>query len=71
MSVTPINLNKVRKARARAARRAQADANAVTYGVSNADKSKGSADASRMARKLDGKVLETPPNGADGRTKKP
>ena len=71
MSDTPVNLNKVRKAKARAARRARADANAVTYGISKSDRAKGKAETSRMTRKLDGTFLETPPNGADGRTKKP
>ena len=66
-----INLNKARKARARADKRARADANAVAFGRTKAEKAAAKAETSRMARNLDGKALETPPNGAPGRTKKP
>lgn len=70
MSGTPINLNKVRKARARVQKRAQADANAARFGRSKADKTADGAEAARHARMLDGAALETPPNGADDGVKK-
>ncbi|WP_415403021.1 DUF4169 family protein [Tateyamaria sp. SN3-11] len=68
---TPINLNKVRKARARADSKARADANAVAFGRSKAEKDKTRQESSRAARELDGKALETPPYGADSDDKKP
>jgi hypothetical protein len=68
---TPINLNKARKARARAAKSAGGDANAVAYGMRKTDKDRAVRENSRAARQLDGKALETPPYGADDGTKKP
>jgi hypothetical protein len=68
---TPINLNKARKARARAEKLARADANAVTFGLPKADKVRANRENSRTARALDGKALETPPYGADDGTEKP
>lgn len=71
MSDTPINLNKVRKARARAAKKAQAQANTVAFGRSKAEREEDARAASRVARDLDGKALETPPYGSDEGDKKP
>lgn len=71
MSDTPVNLNKVRKARARAENRARADANAVQYGLTKAQKKQAKVETSRIARELDGKALETPTDGAKGGTEKP
>ena len=68
---TPINLNKVRKARARAEKKARADANAVTFGLTKAEKDRAKRENSRSARELDGKAVETPPYGANGNDKKP
>ncbi|WP_299702470.1 DUF4169 family protein [uncultured Tateyamaria sp.] len=68
---TPINLNKVRKTRARAEKKARADANAVTFGLTKAEKDRAKRENSRSARELDGKAAETPPYGANGNDKKP
>lgn len=68
---TPINLNKVRKARARAAKKVRADANAATFGMTKAEKDRAKRENSRFARDLDGKVAETSPYGANGNDKKP
>lgn len=57
MSDSPVNLNKVRKARARAADKARADENAVTFGRSKAEKLATRKEQCRAARRLDGKVL--------------
>ncbi len=50
----PINLNKVRKARARAEARRKADQNAAFHGLSKAEKSAAKAEAERAASVLDG-----------------
>ena len=57
---TPINLNKVRKARARAEKSARGDANAVTFGVSKTEREHAKRENSRAARVLTQKTLETP-----------
>ena len=56
---TPINLNKARKDRARAARRVQADENAVAFGRSKAEKQVMKAKAAKIAKALDGHKRET------------
>lgn len=71
MSATPINLNKVRKARARAADKVRADSNAVAFGRTKAEKVADRDETSRHARIVDGAAIETPPHGADGGKKKP
>ena len=50
----PVNLNKARKAMAREADRAQADANAALSGVSKAARSLAKAAARQAQRRLDG-----------------
>ncbi len=45
-----VNLNKARKARDRAAKRAEADANAVKFGRSGAQKELDKARADKLAR---------------------
>ena len=70
MSATPINLNKVRKARARAANKARASENSIAFGRTKAERSASEAEGSRMARDLDGKAMQTPPFGAPEGTKK-
>jgi len=67
---TPINLNKVRKIRARAANKAQADLNSVAFGRTKAERTELERETSRMARDLDGKAMQTPPTGANQGTKK-
>ena len=50
---TPINLNKVRKARDRAADKAQADANAAKFGRSKAERLLDAARADKAKTALD------------------
>lgn len=50
---TPINLNKVRKIRDRAAEKAQADANAVKFGRSKAERLLEAARADKARSALD------------------
>ena len=56
---TPVNLNKVRKERARAAKRAQADQNAVAFGRTKAEKALDQAKTEKAAKLLDGHKRET------------
>ncbi|MCR8826636.1 DUF4169 family protein [Pseudosulfitobacter koreensis] len=51
--VTPVNLNKARKAKARAEKSAQADANAVKFGRTKAEKESVRKEADRAMRALD------------------
>ena len=53
MSDRPINLNRFRKDKARAERKAQADENAAKFGRTKAQKTKEAAEAERMRRTLD------------------
>jgi hypothetical protein len=67
----PINLNKVRKARAKIAKTAMAASNAVAFGQSRSEKLFNKKETSRRNEILDGFALETPQNSAEDRTKKP
>ena len=58
MTMTLVSLSKARKARAKAADKAQAAENRVAFGRTKAEKAQAQADASRTARHLDGKRLE-------------
>ena len=49
----PINLNRARKARARALDEAQAGVNRVKFGRTKAEKAAAEAEAARLARALD------------------
>ncbi|WP_146587799.1 DUF4169 family protein [Puniceibacterium confluentis] len=51
----PVNLNRFRKDKARAEKKARADENAVRFGRSKAEKDREAARAARAARDLDGK----------------
>ncbi|APZ54831.1 DUF4169 family protein [Salipiger abyssi] len=51
---TPVNLNRYRKEKARAEKRARADSNAVKFGRSKAEKSSELARKEKAARDLDG-----------------
>ena len=55
-----INLNRVRKQKAREAARRLADANAATHGRSKAEKQREAAEAERAARHLDQHRQEKP-----------
>ena len=54
----PINLNKARKARARAAGKAQAAENRVAFGRTKAEKTVSKLEAERARRELEGKKRE-------------
>ena len=56
---TPVNLNKVRKAKKRAEARRQSDQNAIAFGRSKAEKDALKAEAALNVRKLDGHKRET------------
>ena len=71
MSETPINLNKVRKARARAEAKTRANTNAVAFGRSKAEKAAEGQVVSRMRRDLDGKALKSPDDLSGKGSKKP
>ncbi len=60
----PINLNKVRKARAQHAKRVQADANAVAFGRTRAQRHQDEADQQRAQTDLDGKQMPPSKGGA-------
>ncbi|WP_421704330.1 DUF4169 family protein [Aliiroseovarius sp.] len=49
-----VNLNKARKARDRVKKRAQADENAVKFGLTKAEKNLNKTRAEKSARDLDG-----------------
>ncbi|MGR3804808.1 DUF4169 family protein [Marinibacterium profundimaris] len=50
----PVNLNRVRKDKARADAKARADQNAVKFGRTRAEKDRAKAEAERASRRLDG-----------------
>ena len=54
-----VNLNKVRKARTKTARRAKADQNAVVFGRTKAERQQGATAAEKAARDLEGHKRET------------
>ena len=53
MSARPVNLNRVRKEKDLAEKRARADANAVTFGRTKARKARDEAEAGKAASRLD------------------
>ena len=59
MSGKPVNLNRVRKDKARAEKRARADENAVKFGRTKAEKARHSGAADKADRDLDGHKRET------------
>ena len=56
---TPTNMNKAKKERNRASRRARADENAVQFGQTKAQKELLKAKAQKIAENLDAKKRET------------
>lgn len=60
MADAPINLNKARKARARAARKQEADRNAVIHGMPKADRTRLEQEAARWKARVDGARRDTP-----------
>lgn len=54
----PVNLNRYRKEKARAEKKARADANAVKHGQSKAEKSVTKLEQDRQRRDLDGHKVE-------------
>lgn len=65
MSDKPVNLNRYRKEKARAAKKARADRNAVIHGLPKSERAKTSAENRAAVKDLDGKVLELPQSGTD------
>ena len=61
MSEGPVNLNRARKARAKAARKAEADRNAAVHGLPKAQKAQAKAEAARIARLHASGRRDTPP----------
>lgn len=59
MTDAPINLNRARKDRARAADKAQADENSVRHGRTKAQKDAERLDTARAARHLDDAKRDT------------
>ena len=59
MSGTPINLNKARKARAKADAARQADANRARHGLSKAEREAAKAVRAKQARIVDSHKRET------------
>ena len=57
-SSTLVNLNRARKDRARAEKKARADANAAKHGLSKAERLLRAAQADRARRSLDGHRFE-------------
>ena len=54
----PVNLNRFRKQKARAEKKARADENALRFGRSKAEKELDRARAEKASRDLDGKARE-------------
>ncbi len=54
----PVNLNRYRKQKARAAKKARADENAIVFGLSKAEKTLREAQHDKTERYLDGKKQE-------------
>ncbi len=50
-----VNLNKFRKAKTRADKKAQADENAVKFGRTKSEKNREKTEATKAKRELDGK----------------
>lgn len=65
MADKPINLNKVRKARAKADKRATADRNAVLHGMTRSERERARAEAERQARLLDAGRRDREDTGPD------
>jgi hypothetical protein len=62
--VKPINLNKARKARTKVKKRAEADENAVFFGLSKAQRDAARAEAARSAARHAGHRRDDAPTGA-------
>ena len=54
----PVNLNKFRKEKARANKKARADENAVTFGLKKADKTRLETERDRAKSKIEGHKIE-------------
>ncbi|MEP6066662.1 MAG: DUF4169 family protein [Paracoccaceae bacterium] len=57
---TPVNLNKIRKSKARADKRTKADANAISFGRTKSEKDAARDLKLRAVKQLDGKKLDKP-----------
>ena len=55
MTEKPVNLNRFRKDKARAEKKARADQNAAFHGLTKAEKERAKAEAARVARQHEGR----------------
>ena len=67
MSGDVVNLNKARKARAKQAARAGAEANRVRFGRSKEERAAAAEDQRRAERTLDEHRLDRPPGASQGK----
>lgn len=65
MSAEIVNLNRVRKARARADRGRAAQENRAKFGVAKSERTKFEAERSKADTELDGAKRQTPTNAAE------
>lgn len=65
MNDKPVNLNRYRKQKARAAKKARAEQNAVIHGLPKSERAKTRVENRASVKDLDGKVLELPQSGTD------
>jgi hypothetical protein len=66
MAERPVNLNKLRKARARRMEKARADANAAFHGLTTAEKARARAERARRDSAHEAGRRERPEDGRDG-----
>ena len=59
MNDKPVNLNRVRKDKARAQKRARADENAAKFGRSKAEKARDQAEVTSLRAKIDAHKRDT------------
>lgn len=69
MADKPVNLNRVRKERAKAVARQKADRNAAVHGLTKAERDRAKAEAARIARLFDaGQIRRDGETAADETT---
>lgn len=64
MTNGPVNLNRYRKKKARAEKKARADQNAARHGLPKAERKAIQQENQKSDRELDGKVMQLPQFGA-------
>ncbi|MCH2163067.1 MAG: DUF4169 family protein [Marinovum sp.] len=71
MSDQPVNLNRFRKQKARAEKRARADANAAKFGRTKSERAAQDTESVKTKRYLDGHAVEKPENGGNPSSETP